>query len=136
MWHTVCDILYVYVTLTTFLSVGNFFKTFWWRYVRSKWHNTSKIPPFARFWVDPSEKTIVVWIRQSSCLLNLVIDTPLFDFSVRKMQQSKRKSINQASFPTYVQPTQKPRNIVKEKLVEYFWWIFWSINFIKWNWIC
>ena len=30
------------------------------------------------------------------------------------MHQGKRKSINQALFPTYVQPTQKPRNIVKD----------------------
>ena len=34
----------------------------------------------ARFWVNLSEKSIVVGIRQSSCLLNQLIGTLFFDF--------------------------------------------------------
>ena len=54
----------------------------------------------ARFWVDLFKKTIVVEIRQSSCLLNFGTDTLLFDFNLEKKHQAKRKSMNQTLFPT------------------------------------
>ena len=53
-----------------------------------------------RFWVDLSKKTIVVEIRQSSCLLNFGTDTLLFDFNLEKKNQAKRKSMNQTLFST------------------------------------
>ena len=53
-----------------------------------------------RFWVDLSKKTIVVEIRQSSCLLNFGTDTLLFDFNLEKKHQAKRKSMNQTLFST------------------------------------
>ena len=53
-----------------------------------------------RFWVDLFKKTIVVEIRQSSCLLNFGTDALLFDFNLEKKHQAKRKSMNQTLFST------------------------------------
>ena len=53
-----------------------------------------------RVWVDLSKKTIVVEIRQSSCLQNFGTDTLLFDFNLEKKHQAKRKSMNQTLFST------------------------------------
>ena len=60
----------------------------------------SQILLIARFWVDLFEKTVVVEIQPTSCLLNFHTCTLLFDFKLEKPLQSKRKSINQTLFST------------------------------------
>ena len=76
----------------------------------------SQILLIARFWVDLFEKTVVVGIQPTSCLLNFHTCTLLFDFKLEKPLQSKRKSINQTLFSTK-STTLNP--IVKSDLVTY-----------------
>ena len=76
----------------------------------------SQILLIARFWVDLFEKTVVVGIQPTSCLLNFHTCTLLFDFKLEKPLQSKRKSINQTLFSTK-STTLNP--MVKSDLVTY-----------------
>ena len=76
----------------------------------------SQILLIARFWVDLFEKTVVVGIQPTSCLLNFHTCTLLFDFKPEKLLQSKRKSINQTLFSTK-STTLNP--MVKSDLVTY-----------------
>lgn len=76
----------------------------------------SQILLIARFWVDLFEKTVVVEIQPTSCLLNFHTCTLLFDFKLEKPLQSKRKSINQTLFSTK-STTLNP--MVKSDLVTY-----------------
>ena len=76
----------------------------------------SQILLIPRFWVDLFEKTVVVGIQPTSCLLNFHTCTLLFDFKPEKLLQSKRKSINQTLFSTK-STTLNP--MVKSDLVTY-----------------
>ena len=60
----------------------------------------SQILLIARFWVDLFEKTVVVEIQPTSCLLNFHTCTLFFDFKLEKNLQSRRKFINQTLFST------------------------------------
>ena len=60
----------------------------------------SQILLIPRFWVGLFEKTVVVGIQPTSCLLNFHTCTLFFDFKLEKNLQSRRKFINQTLFST------------------------------------
>ena len=76
----------------------------------------SQILLIPRFWVDLFEKTVVVGIQPTSCLLNFHTCTLLFDFKLEKLLQFKRKSINQTLFST---KSTTLNSMVKSDLVIY-----------------
>ena len=76
----------------------------------------SQILLIPRFWVGLFEKTVVVGIQPTSCLLNFHTCTLLFVFKLEKTLQSKSESINQTLFST---KSTTLNQMVKSDLVTY-----------------